>query len=369
MENIDKIRSKFPGLQNIIQLSSCSQSALHVDVKESIKEYTNVWEKEGMNWDKWMEACEKSRIKFAQLINADPDEIAIVSSVSHAISSILTSIEVKNDKNEVILSKSDFPCIGHSALSQKSLKVKYVHPTIENYLKEVSDNTLLISAPLVSFYNGERLDIKPVVQVANDKKSYVFVDAYQAAGQLEIDVKKMDVDFLASGMQKYMLGMPGVAFLYIKREIANQLTPKITGWFGQADPFAFDIEEVNYAEGARRFDSGTFSMIHGYASNTAIDILLNIGIKNIEKYLYELSDFTIKYSQELGLKVVSPTNPSRKGSNTAIKFENASQIEKLMREKNIIVSARNDVIRIAPHFYNTKEEIKIAIDELSRLVR
>lgn len=369
MENLYEIRKNFPALNHINQLSSCSQSALHIDVKNSIEQYVQTWEKEGMDWELWMKACEDSREKFAKMINADPNEIAIVSSVSHAISSVLVSLKVPATKNEAILSKKDFPCIGHSALSQTNYQVTYVETTTDDYMNSISSNTIFTSAPFVSFYDGERLDIKAIGEAAHQKGSYFFVDAYQAAGQIDIDVKELDVDFLASGMQKYMLGMPGVAFLYIKKGIAQELTPKITGWFGQSNPFSFNGEEVIYADGARRFDSGTFSMIHGFASSSAMDILLKVGIHKIEKYLQGLSSFTLQYATEKGLDIASKMDATKKGSNTAIKVENADEVELLMRKRNIIVSARNDVIRIAPHFYNTKEDIQSAIDELVDVLR
>ncbi len=368
MENIREIREQFPSLKKNIQLSSCSQSAIHIDVKNSVQDYMYSLEERGTDWGYWMEACEESRRKFAEMINADVNEIAIVSSVSHAISAVLTSLEPHALKNEAILSTSDFPCIGHATLSQGDYEVKYIHPSTVTYEKNITDKTILTSAPHVSFYNGERLDINGITEIAHKNGSFMFVDAYQAAGQIDIDVKDLGVDFLAAGMQKYMLGMPGIAFLYVRKEIANHLVPRITGWFGQSNPFSFNSQEVEYAEGARRFDSGTFPMINGFASKSAISVLLNVGIPNIERYLRELSTYTLGYCQEKGLEVASPLQAELKGSNTAIKVPNANEIEQKLKDRHIIMSARNDVIRIAPHFYNTKEDITLAIDELAKLV-
>lgn len=369
MIDLSNIRKQFPILNDKIQLSSCSQSALHINVKNSVEKYIQTWEVDGMDWDLWMDVCEKSRAKFAQMINADPSEIAIVSSVSHAISSVLVSLNVPSNKNEAILSKSDFPCIGHATLSQNNYDVKFIESSLNNYLNNISDKTIIVSAPMVSFYNGELLDIKSIAEAAHQKGSYIFVDAYQAAGQVDIDVKELDIDFLATGMQKYMLGMPGVAFLYIKNEVAETIFPKITGWFGQLNPFAFDGEEILYAHGAKRFDTGTYSMVHGFASLSALEILLDIGVSNIEKYLRELSAFALDYSAEKGLEIVSPLNPKKKGSNTAIRVENTADIEYKLKTKDIIVSARNDVIRIAPHFYNTEDDVRLAIDELVNTIK
>jgi selenocysteine lyase/cysteine desulfurase len=368
MNNIQLIREEFPILKDRIQLSSCSQSAIHHKVKDNMIKYIDTWENDGMNWELWMEVCENARAKFAKLINAKTSEIAIVSSVSHAISSVATSLKTREEKKDWLVSKHDFPCIGHVALSQNDYNIKYIDYAKEDLSSVINDKTFLVSVPHVSFYNGAISDLEEIVRKTKEKNGYTFVDAYQSAGQIDIDVQKLDVDFLAAGMQKYLLGVPGIAFLYIKEDIAETLIPKITGWFGQENPFAFDSENVNYAQGTQRFDTGTFPMINGFAADSALDIILKVGVKNIEEYLEELSLFTIDYCQKNNLEVVSPLDPILKGSNTAIKVNNANDIEKKLKEKNILVSARADVIRIAPHFYNTKNDIKLAVDKIIELV-
>ncbi|MGM8365949.1 aminotransferase class V-fold PLP-dependent enzyme [Virgibacillus sp. W0181] len=368
MKDMQLVREEFPILKDKIQLSSCSQSALHHNVKESINKYINTWEKDGMNWGLWMEVCENARMKFAKLINAKPSEIAIVSSVSHAISSIATSLNPEEGKKDFWVSKEDFPCIGHVALSQNNYKVKYIDYNKDDYSTVINDETFMVSVPHVSFYNGAISNLENVIHHTKKRDGYVFVDAYQSAGQVDIDVKKLDIDFLAAGMQKYLLGIPGIAFLYVKEEIADTLSPRITGWFGQENPFAFDGENVNYAQGARRFDTGTFPMINGFAADSALDIILGVGVKNIEKRLQELSQFTLNYCRDNSLNIASPLDPTLKGSNTAIKVEDANKIEAKLKERNILLSARADVIRIAPHFYNTEDDIKIAVDALKKLI-
>lgn len=368
MKDIQRVREEFPILESKIQLSSCSQSALHQNVKGNINKYIDTWENDGMNWELWMEVCENARMKFAKLINAKTSEIAIVSSVSHAISSIATSLRPREDKKDFLVSKDDFPCIGHVALSQNNYNIKYIDYSKDNLTSVINDETFLVSVPHVSFYNGAISNLEDIVHRTKEKDSYIFVDAYQSAGQVDIDVRKLNIDFLAAGMQKYLLGTPGIAFLYIKEEIAETLSPKITGWFGQENPFAFDGEAVNYARGAQRFDTGTFPMINGFAADSALDIILEVGVKNIEKYLEDLSLFTLDYCKKNNLEIASPLDPALKGSNTAIKVDHANAIEEELKKNNILVSARADVIRIAPHFYNTKDDIKHAIDTLKKLV-
>jgi len=353
-------------MKNKVQLSSCSQSALHTDVKSSVKDFMNLWENEGMDWSSWMEACEEARKEFAKMINAEPEEISIVSSVSHAISSVLTSIDslIGENEKQVIVSQTDFPCIGHVALSQTGSEVIFT----KDY-NEINASTDLITIPHVSYYDGTIADLDELVIKAQSVKSYTFVDAYQSAGQVEIDVKKTEVDFLTAGMQKYLLGTPGIAFLYVKKDIAEKLTPKVTGWFGQANPFDFDGSKVDYADGAVRFDTGTFPMLNGFTANRALKILNDIGVENIQKYLQNLSRYALEYAKENGLETVGSKDVTKKGSTTAIRIDNASVIEQELKERGVIVSARNDVIRIAPHYYNNKNDIKVAIDSIVELIK
>lgn len=371
-----KEREQFPILNEMTQLSSCSQSAISIPVKEAMNEYMDSWSREGMDWMGWMERVERAKASFASLINASPDEIAVLSSVSECASAVASALTYSKGRHKICTTEIDFPCIGHVWLAQQERggEVHFIpgedHKVpLEYYEKYVDEQTVVTSIPHVSYYNGFKQDIKKIASIVHRKGSYCFVDAYQSAGSVQIDVKDMDIDFLAAGSQKYLLGIPGIAFLYVKKEVANELKPMVTGWFGRVNPFAFDIKLLDYADGARRFETGTPPMINAYAADAAIQTLLKVGVNHIETYLQKLSQTAIAHAKERGLIVASPENMEEKASNTAIFTGEASIYERKMKERGFIVSARNDVIRIAPHFYNTENEVIVAIDTLADLVR
>ncbi|RNB73125.1 aminotransferase class V-fold PLP-dependent enzyme [Brevibacillus panacihumi] len=369
-----KERDYFPILQEQVMLSSCSQSALSRQVEEAIHSYVDTLRYTGMDWMRWMAEVEEAKTQFAKLINAEPEEIAVLSCVSECASSIASAFDFAGKRNQIVTTEMDFPSVGHVWLAQekKGAQVKFI-PSQESviplayYEQFVNEQTLITSIPHVSYYNGFKQDLKKIAEIVHGKGSYLFVDAYQSAGSVAIDVKAMDVDFLATGMQKYMLGIPGIAFLYVKKEVAEKLEPAVTGWFGRTNPFAFDIRCLDYAAGARRFETGTPPMINGYAANAALRLLHEVGVERIEAYLSDLSETAVTYAGERGLTVVSPKEKSQKASNTAIYIPQASKAEALLKERNVIVSARNDVIRIAPHYYNTEAEVKAAIDALAEV--
>lgn len=369
-------RTLFPTLSETIHLSSCSQSAISHPVKESIESYLSSWTNNGMDWEGWMTKVYEAKVAFAELINASPDEIAVLSSVSDAASSFANALDFSGKRNKVVTTDIDFPCIGHVWLSQqrRGASVTFLPETnhsifLEQYEQNIDETTLVTSIPHVSYYNGFIQDIKAISSIAHSCGSLLFVDAYQSAGSVPIDVKEMGIDALATGTQKYLLGIPGIAFLYVNKNLADTLQPSTTGWFSRVNPFAFDHKLLDYADGTRRFDTGTPMMINAYAAHAGISLLNEIGVSSIKSYLDELSTIAINTAKKHRLAIASPIEVSKKGSNTAIRVENASELEQFLKSKKMIVSARNDVIRIAPHFYNTAEEIARVIEEVAHALQ
>ncbi|PGE89746.1 aminotransferase [Bacillus pseudomycoides] len=366
--NHDFYRSLFPILATHTHLASCSQGALAKSVSKAIEEYHNSLLLSGSNWNEAISKVDETRVKFAELIGAETGEVAVLCSVSDAISAIAASLPYQQEKNKIMFTDIDFPTVGHIWFAQEQFKdnVSVIRSSngeisLEQYEKEITTDTLITCIPHVNYYNGYKQNVREIAEIAHRKGSLLFVDAYQSAGHIPIDVKEMEIDILATGTRKYMLGIPGVAFLYIKKELAEQLKPRVTGWRGQEQASSFDIYNPVFAMGARRFETGTPSFISIYA---ALKLLLEVGISNIETYLKELTQFTIHYGQEKGLHLIGPQSIDNRTSLMSFHVENASKVEAMLRDKNIIVSARKDVIRIAPHFYTLKNEIKCAIDEL-----
>jgi selenocysteine lyase/cysteine desulfurase len=193
------------------------------------------------------------------------------------------------------------------------------------------------------------------------------VDAYQSAGAMQIDVQRDGIDMLVCGGQKYLMGCPGIAFMYVRRAVAEQLKPVNTGWFGRVNPFAFDIRKLDYAHGARRFDTGTPPYINAAAACAGMALINSVDMAAIEAHIEQLSIAARDAAQRLGLPNVSPRDPRRKGSSTAIQVSDSAAVEKRMAEAGFIVSARGAVIRVAPHFYNTEADVVGAMEALARL--
>jgi selenocysteine lyase/cysteine desulfurase len=370
-------RELFPILRHKVQLSSCSQSALSTPVAQALAAYQQGWLEQGMDWGGWMAGVEQAKAEFARLIGASPEEIATLSSVSDIASSVVGALDFPAQRPRIVATALDFPSTGHVWLAQqrRGAQVHFVDADADGAIDEdtllaaIDERTRLVALSQVSYHGGHLIDVARVARRAREVGALLFVDAYQSAGTLPIDVERDGIDMLASGAQKYLLGCPGIAFAYVRRGLWQALEPFNTGWFGRANPFAFDIRGLDWAKGARRLDTGTPPMVNACVAAAGMALVNTLDMVAVRDHLRGLSRVALETVREQGLATASPADPARKGSNTAVRVADAAAMERRMAEAGYIVSARGDVVRVAPHFYNTADEVRDAIRTLARLAR
>ncbi len=177
----------------------------------------------------------------------------------------------------------------------------------------------------------------------------MFVDAYQSAGHIPIDVKEWGVDMLAAGTRKYLLGIPGVAFLYVRKELVDALKPKASALFGRENGF-----DAAYAKGARRFQTGTPAFISIYAAAAALSLLNHIGVSHIRNHVKTICADACQYAAAKGLQLASAQGGVQPAWLRSVMSGHRNG--GIAEEEKVICAPRDEVIRLAPHFYNTKEE-------------
>ena len=200
------IRSQFPIFKKKTYLNSCSQGALSIEVKQAYQTYFEDWDAKGSPWELWVERGESARHAFAGLVNAEPDEVAVTTSVSAGASALASALDFNGERNKIVVDDFTFPTIGQIWHAQERRGAQVVHvpaagniiPT-ERFAEAIDERTKLVSITHVCFRNGSRNDVSAIIDLAHQKGAMVLLDSYQALGTFPIDVKDLKVDFLAGG--------------------------------------------------------------------------------------------------------------------------------------------------------------------------
>jgi len=369
-KQVQEIRSRFNIFQRKIYLNTCSQGALSVAVQTGLENYIASWHEQGSPWETWMDRYEEARTAFAQFINASPEEVAIVTSASAGINSVASALNFR-ERQKVVMGEFEFPTMGHIWLAQRirGAEVQFVsaegnHIPAANYEKIVDRNTLIVPLTRVCFKNGFRSEVSAITQIAHHSGALVMLDDYQDCGTRPVDVKALDLDFFVTGTLKYLLGTPGLAFMYARKELISSLVPTVTGWFAQTNPFAFDPQHIDLSPSARRFESGSPSMPNVYAAVPGFELLREIGMENVAGHIKRLAQSLLSCARDLGIRAKTPANSA--GPLVVLQCKDSNLMVQKLAASDIVASNRHDGLRISFHVYNTMDDVKAVAEVLKK---
>ena len=359
-----ELRSRFPVFQNKTYLNSCSYGALANEVKASLQRYLDARVDEGANWDFWVGRNEAVRSSVAKLIGADSNEVAVTASVSAGINSLASALNFDGPRNKVVITDFEFPTNAQIWYAQVPRGARVVRVAaedgrvpLEKIEAAVDDETLIVATAQVAFRTGAKQDIPAITEIAHRHGALMMVDAYQALGTMQFDVKQADVDFAAGGMLKYLLGTAGIAFFYARDELVEMFSPTHTGWFAQEDIMAMSITGHTPSTTARRFEAGTPAVPNTYMAEAGLAILHEVGLEAIEERIGMLTTLIKDMASEAGYQLVTPPEPSGHGALLTLRSTDDHLLVDRMADEDIVVSCRNDNLRISPHFYNNEADI------------
>jgi selenocysteine lyase/cysteine desulfurase len=365
---VREVRSRFKIFQRKIYLNTCSQGALSDAVQAGLEDYIASWHEQGSPWELWVERYEEARNAFAQFIHAAPEEVAIVTSASAGINSIASALDFR-ERRKVVLGEFEFPTMGHIWLAQRArgADVQFVRAEgnripAAHYEQMIDPETLIVPLTHVCFKNGFRSEVGAITRIAHASGALVMLDDYQDCGTRPVDVKAMDLDFYVTGTLKYLLGPPGLAFMYVRKELVPSLVPTVTGWFAQANPFAYDPQHVDLSPTARRFESGSPPVPNVYAAMPGIQLLSEIGMENVEAHIKELAQALLARVRDLGVCAKTPVGSA--GPLVVLQSTDSNLLLQKLAERDIVASNRHDGLRLAFHVYNTMDDVEAVMEIL-----
>jgi len=344
---------------------------------QNMEQFMEMWNEWGAHawYEIWMGEIAKARQKFATIIGADPGEVAIAPNVSTALSSIASALDY-SERNNVVMADMDFPTLAYQWLVKKRLGVEcrfvespdrvYVPP--ELFESTVDDRTALVATSRVFFTSGYIQDIRKIADMAHKCGAYILVDDYQGTGQIPLNVDAQDIDILVTGSLKWLMGGPGLAFVYIREGLIPSLEPTIAGWFGHRDQFQFKTREFEFRPDAARIEMGTPATAAVYAANGGLDIVQEISVERICERTRYLTNDLIARAREHGWGVRAPLEPEQRSSIVMLELERPEEIVKELVGRNIITDSRPGLLRISPYFYNTIEENAVVIDAIAEIL-
>jgi selenocysteine lyase/cysteine desulfurase len=366
-------RNEFPIFERQIYLNSCSLGALSRTSRTRVLGFLDEWESRGASawYDVWWERLGELRRRYAAMIGADAGEVALHASISTATAVLAGTLE-HTDRRKVVTTDLDFPTVAYQWLAKRRQGIQLhvvrspdgITVPPELIADAVDDHTALVATSHVFFTTGAIQDIRAVAAAAHAGGALCFIDAYQSVGQLPVDVGETGVDFLSSGGLKWLLGGPGIAFLYARAELLASLEPTVTGWFAHARQFDFDPTRLVLHDDARRLEQGTPALAAVHAQLGGLDVLEAIGVARIRRATAALTEDLIGRARDRGFRPKVAPTPDTRSAIVMLPSDDPHADVARLAARGVITDARPGHVRISPYFYNVVEDHVAALEVL-----
>src|SRR5204863_4632106 len=314
----------------------------------------------------------------AQLINADPAEIALATNTGYGLNLAAQALPLKKG-DTVLLSDKEFPANVYPwlALKERGIKVEVARvgadgwPDEHYLLSRMRDPKVrVLAVSFVQFSNGYRADLKKLSAAARENGTYLVVDGIQGIGNSVLDVRETPVDILACGGQKWLLSPWGSGFVYVRRELISALEPAVTGWmaFEGTDDFS-RLTDYNptFRPDARRFEMVTLPFQDFHGMTTSVGMLAELGVDDIAQYARTLHEPVLRWADENGIRVVSPSDEAHRSAIVCLAPAHPAEAYHALKRAHVVCSLRGGAIRVAPHCCNTVGEMERVLDVLDQL--
>lgn len=313
------------------------------------------------------------RARVGAFVGAGGDEIGFLRNTGDGANVVALGIEWKRG-DEIVLGDNEFPsnALPWLALRRYGVTVRLV-PTSQSRLTPdalraaMSPRTRVVAVSWVSFADGYRHDLAALAEVAHAGGALFCVDVMQALGALPLDVRACDIDVAYGSGAKWMLALQGVSFVYVRRSLIERLVLGAPGWRSAADMWDFLNYDQPYAGDASRFEGGTPNFVGALSMASSIEVLERAGTARIAEHVLALTDRLVEGLNRLGAEIASLRGPGISSGIVTFSMPGHDSVAlgKAMQEEGVITTWRKNGIRVAPHGYNTPDEV----DRLLSLVK
>jgi kynureninase len=361
-------RERFPILAETTYLINHSLGAMPAAAEERVLEYARAWNTRGVRaWEEgWWELPLTVGDQIGRLIGAPPGSVSMHQNVTIAEAVVASCFDFEGPRRRIVYEEGNFPSVRYLYQAQRGADI-LVAADDEGVVEAIDERTLLVPVTHVLYKTGGIQDVEAIVAAAREHGALVVLDAYQSVGTVPLDVTALGVDFAVGGAVKWLCGGPGAAWLYVRPDLAATLEPALTGWQAHARPFAFEPEQ-DYAEGAARFLTGTPNVPALYAATAGYDVVEEVGVDRIRRRSQEQTALLVELLDEAGFPAGGPHEPERRGGTVVVQVPGSKRVNRELAGRGVICDWRPDVgLRLGPHFFNTDDELRFAVEQIVEL--
>lgn len=374
----------FPATRAGVYFNHASNGPLPRPVIQTVHEYLeDVSMCGGTHEPKWAEYQLGAHRRLARLINARPDQIAFTASTGDSLMMVAQGLHWQAG-DTIISAEGEFPSNVYPWLNLQEQGVQVLTVPMrdrrivtQDVLEHITEHTRLVSLSLVEFSSGYRNDLATIARYCHQRGILCGIDAMQALGAIDIDVQALEIDFLAAASHKWLLSPRTTGIFYLSDALLSQLYTVRRGWKSVAAPFDFYNHAQPLKEGAARFEYSTTNLTAIVGLDAALGMFEAIdgGMQAVEARNLGLTDYAIVGLERLGYPVVSPRGTGERSGIVCFKphpERSALTVQQIVAEleaRTIYTAARNDVVRISPHFYNTFDDIDALLNTLETLLQ
>ncbi|KIG15110.1 Cysteine desulfurase [Enhygromyxa salina] len=375
---LERYREDYPILADSTYMNSNSMGAMHRGTAEALREYTQVWAREGVEaWDHWPTFITETADMAARFFNGGVGNTTLGENVATLQARIASSLDYAS-RPKVVIEQLMFPNVIYvwERFARLGVELELVPSddgvtiSTERMLEAIDERTRIVSISHAVYVSGALLDVAAICKRAHEVGALVMCDVYQTAGVVPIDVQAWDLDILVGGSHKWLCGGPGTCFLWVRPGLREQLEPMTTGWMAHAAPFDMAPAPIELAKDSWRLVAGTPSVPAYYVARNAYQNLLEIGMDRIRAHNLALSRIIINRALEAGLTVRSPVDDAARTGFVAVDFPTSEAASKVLISERYKHDWRpNCGLRIGPHFYSTQAEVERMMTRVIELAR
>jgi len=364
-------RDQFLGAKQSIYMDVAARGLISTSVREAIDTYLNHRMVQGADKAWMFDEVEKTRESFARLINADPTEIAFTKNVSDGINAFASAIRWDRGDNVVICEALEHPANVYPWYNLKELlgiQLKRVNPEngqipFDRLIASADEKTRVITVSSVSFSPGARFPVAELGLFCRSRDILLLVD-----------------DALATSTQKGLLALYGGGFLYVRRQVADALSPRYLSRFGvqsdsQHEAESGALDKIRLAPGARRFDVGNYNFLAAIAVKRSLQDLHGLGIQNVERRVCGLATRLADGFDELGLAMFGRDSKAQShiiAVGKALSHQHDTtddrrilELYSHLKSRGVKLTIRRGLLRFSLHAYNNEDDV----DQVTEVVR